>query len=115
RFSYMSEIRIRNQDDSTEWKITEPKRFTYLLGKNEKARTAADRFYLLKSKAITLDDLLDAFNVDKLTKEFFRRYKDFHEEGWKHIASVKSYLKLFKIKEGATKEETEKNQKPVRD
>lgn len=63
---------------------TSSKRYTYLLGETESCATAAERFYLLhKSKNnLKIDDLLGAFNVDKITDEFFNTYK-------------KLYLKMF--------------------
>ena len=54
-------------------KETPAKRYTYLLGKNEACRTAAERLAALSQKEeATLDDVTDAFSVEKLNKEFYR-------------------------------------------
>jgi adenine-specific DNA-methyltransferase len=78
RFTYVSEL--TGYDASGEFiKIkTEPKRYTYLLGEGESTRTAAERFALITKKAskAALDDVKDAFSVEKLSKVFFDEYKE---------------------------------------
>lgn len=58
---------------------TAPKRYTFLLGENESCRTASERLFELISKketsSITLADVIDAFSVERLNKEFFAGYK----------------------------------------
>lgn len=56
---------------------TEPKRYTYLLGETESCSTAAERLHLLSSKknSLDLEDIIEAFNVEKVSKEFFDNYK----------------------------------------
>ncbi|MDA3925510.1 MAG: Eco57I restriction-modification methylase domain-containing protein [Kiritimatiellae bacterium] len=52
---------------------TPPKRYTYLLGPGESCRTAADRLSALRDlPEASLDDVIDAFSVEKLNKEFYR-------------------------------------------
>ncbi|MEO0173532.1 MAG: DNA methyltransferase [candidate division WOR-3 bacterium] len=57
--------------------LTPAKRFSFLVGKNEKSHTAQSRFLpLLESnKYPTLEDLEEAFNVEVVTEEFFEAYK----------------------------------------
>jgi adenine-specific DNA-methyltransferase len=107
RFSYVSEIRAEEGK-----KETEPKRYTYLFGKGETSRTAADRFEKLKDKPIYLADLFEAFNVEKLNKEFFKTYKEFYQKGVAEIIERKPYYKLLIDK---TQEDEEKKEKPIRD
>ena len=59
-------------------KETAPKRYTYVLGPGETCRTPADRFYELSCRkdTATLDDVVEAFSVEKLNKEFFSKYKE---------------------------------------
>jgi hypothetical protein len=90
RFSYVSEIRTEEGK-----KETEPKRYTYLFGKGESCRTAAERFDKLQGKPIYLADLFDAFSVDKLNKDFFKSYKEFFEKFSAHLASEIKYRKLI--------------------
>lgn len=63
---------------------TAPKRYTYLLGENESCTTAAERLYYLKNlqNNIKIENILEAFNVQKITEDFFETYK-------------KLYLRLF--------------------
>ena len=56
---------------------TSSKRYTYLLGENESCTTAAERFHFLYNSRNNLNvgDMLNAFNVDKITDDFFNTYK----------------------------------------
>jgi hypothetical protein len=60
---------------------TESKRFTYILGKNEPCITPSQRFesLLKKNGSIFIDDIVEAFSVDKLNKEFFNGYKEHYK------------------------------------
>ena len=107
RFSYVSEIRTEEGK-----KETEPKRYTYLFGEGESCRTAADRFNKLKGKQIYLNDLFEAFSVEKLNKYFFKDYKEFHERFWKFLADDDKYYKLLCDKR---QEDKVKREKPIRD
>jgi len=88
RFSYISKRKVKNATtDTIEDKETAPKRYTYLFGKNEKALTAAQRFDKLIQKQqgnlyqyLTLNDFEEAFSVEKLSKDFFQKYKDAYED-----------------------------------
>lgn len=88
RFSYISKRKVKNTaTNEIQDKETAPKRFTYLFGKNEKALTAAIRFDKLIQKQqenifqfLTLDDFEEAFSVEKLSKEFFKNYKEAYED-----------------------------------
>ncbi|MFR9559693.1 MAG: N-6 DNA methylase, partial [Rikenellaceae bacterium] len=57
---------------------SEPKRYTFLLGKNESCTTAALRLFdLIKKRregSLYMLDLTEAFSVEKLNKEFFDKY-----------------------------------------
>ncbi len=83
--------------------FTPAKRWSFLVGKNEKSHTAKSRFQPILEKddhKPTLEDLEDAFNVEVVTKEFFEKYRDLF---------VKTKLELDKIleKEPKVKEEFE--------
>lgn len=100
RFSYISKRKVRNTDTNLiENKETAPKRYTYLFGKGEKALTAAQRFDKLIKKQksnlyqyLTLEDFEDAFSVEKLSKEFFSKYKEIYEDFVEFITG-KRYVK----------------------
>lgn len=59
---------------------TKPKRYTYLLGGNEACTTAASRLLILSSKNVNIgiSDILDAFSVDALTKEFYNELSNWY-------------------------------------
>jgi hypothetical protein len=86
RFSYVSEIRTEEGK-----KETEPKRYTYLFGKGESCRTAAERFLKLQNKRFYLEDLYDAFSVEKLNEDFFKSYKGFFENFSDYISKEGAY------------------------
>jgi hypothetical protein len=88
-------------------KATDTKRFTYVLGKNESCRTAAHRFYELAHKKETaeLEDVQEAFSVEKLSKQFFKEYKDHYDHFVNYLVDTPSYFTpIFK-----------RNDKSVRD
>jgi hypothetical protein len=61
---------------------TEAKRYTYVLGPNESCKTPAERFFKLHETkdSVELENIIDAFSVEKLNKEFFNKYKEIYEE-----------------------------------
>ncbi len=66
------------EDGEFKVRETPAKRFTYLLGPGETCRTAAERLYTLSQKQeLTLDDITDAFSVEKLNKEFYRHIQKY--------------------------------------
>ncbi len=78
-----------NDDDKWDWRFTfcskqgnnqettDSKRYTFLLGPNQSCRTAAENFKKLADKhgKIVLEDIVEAFDVESLSKEFFEKYK----------------------------------------
>lgn len=58
-------------------KLTPTKRFSFLVGKNENSYTAKNQFLLLltNDQLPLLSELEAAFNVEKVTKEFFEKYR----------------------------------------
>ncbi|MGI6243928.1 MAG: Eco57I restriction-modification methylase domain-containing protein, partial [Prevotella sp.] len=60
---------------------TDSKRYTFLLGPEQSCRTAAENFMMLydKREAIDISDIEHAFSVEKLSKEFFDKYKAHYE------------------------------------
>ncbi len=81
RFTYVSELTGFDSEGELISIKTEPKRYTYILGEGETCRTAAERFTILitKGKSVTLDDIKDAFSVEKLSKAFFDGYKNHYD------------------------------------
>lgn len=96
---------------------TKPKRFTFLLGNNEACTTAAKRLLILASKkenqSLGIKDVIDAFSVESLNKEFFKTYKEHYERFWKFIANAENGLRNILLDN--TKETLELQEKPIRD
>lgn len=72
RLSFVSEIKVLNDEGEVIEQATEPKRYTYLLGKDEKVRTPSDRLSKLTGKTLSLKDFLNAFSVEALNEEFYK-------------------------------------------
>lgn len=79
RFSFIS--KVTDYDDEKEEFVeveTEPKRYTYVLGKGEAVKTATDRFIsLVESSSVTYEDIKEAFSVERLNKEFYKKVVSF--------------------------------------
>ncbi len=80
RLSFISEIKVLNDEGEVIKQATESKRYTYLLGKGEKVRTPADRLSKLTGKSVSLQDMLDAFSVEALNEEFYKIVQSFFYE-----------------------------------
>jgi hypothetical protein len=78
-------------------KKTDTKRYTYVLGKNESCKTAAERFFKLSEKKNEVDitAIQNAFSVEQLSKEFFEKYKKQFEKFWKYINSNEDYDRIL--------------------
>ena len=78
RFSFISMEYQLDEKGELNRQESAPKRFTYLLGKGAKIRTAVARFSHL-SKSATLDDLKTVFAVEQLNKEFYEKLFRWYE------------------------------------
>ncbi len=92
RLTFIAKQTYFNESGELVKKETAPKRYTFLLGKNEPCTTAASRLIELANKktngSIYLTDVTDAFSVERLNKEFFNGYK----------AQYAKFLKLLEDK-----------------
>ena len=88
RLSYVRldyEIKLENGKLNTTENMTPAKRYSYLVGEDEPSHTAISRFYRFitddpNTAQPTLDDLEEAFSVEKVTDEFFQLYcEKFHQ------------------------------------
>ena len=79
RLTFIAKQTYFNESGELVKKETAPKRYTFLLGKNEPCTTASSRLKELADKrtygSIYLTDVTDAFSVERLNKEFFNGYK----------------------------------------
>ncbi len=103
RFTFAARMAEFDEDGNLLRRETAPRRYTYVLGPNESCRTAAERFLHLSDKGMnaTMQDVIDAFSVEKLNKEFFADFSAAFER-------VKSEIeKRNKWKEKVAKEEAQ--------
>lgn len=76
RFSFYSKSKYWDDEGNEIKKETHPKRYTYVLGKGETCVTPRERFWhLVEKRTRTIKDVLEAFSVEKVSKEFFVKYK----------------------------------------
>ncbi|QTE74274.1 Eco57I restriction-modification methylase domain-containing protein [Clostridiales bacterium FE2010] len=104
------EIKFENGRMKTAENMTPARRYSFLVGKDEPCHTAIERFrdYLENyTSTPTLDNLENAFSVEKVTKEFFELYcekflqlrewlennKDFIEEAKLHNYTSEQFAK----------------------
>ena len=66
------------EKNKVEKELTPARRFSFLVGGNEKTHTARRQFFpILKGDTeTTLTELEQAFNIESVTKEFFEQYKE---------------------------------------
>lgn len=81
RFSFVKLDMSLKQDESGKVKVvnefTSAKRFSFLVGELEPNHTAQSRLVsLLEKDYPTLNEIEEAFNVEKVSKEFFINYKE---------------------------------------
>src|SRR5438552_1774137 len=87
RFSYVkmeyATVEKSSGKIGVETKLTPARRFSYIVGEGESCHTAQTRFLDLlqdTDKDPTLAQVEDAFSVEAVTKEFFRKYADLFAE-----------------------------------
>ncbi len=79
RFSFISMEYKLDEQGQLYRSESAPKRYTYLLGEGAQIRTAVQRFSKL-SQQTTLQDLIDAFAVAQLNKEFYQKLFEWYED-----------------------------------
>ena len=80
RFSLVKmEYRYDENKKKVKEKFTPAKRYSFLVGKNEKTHTAQSRLSPLVAddeRYPTLEELEEVFSVEKVTREFFEKYRE---------------------------------------
>ncbi|HRY31636.1 MAG TPA: N-6 DNA methylase [Bacteroidales bacterium] len=120
RLSFISKESRFKEDGTYEEFKTNPKRYTYVLGENESATTAAKRLKELAAKKngfyFELKDVIDAFSVEKLTEEFFKKYKEQFQIFNNHLIEDDNIrYNIFGIDRNETEDEKTINELPIRD
>lgn len=94
RFSYIKLEYTRERDESGKVKdrkdLTPAKRYSFLVGANERSHTAQTQFLpiLQKTSDPTLSEIEEAFKIETVTKEFFARYKDLFENVRRELNAI---------------------------
>ncbi len=84
RFSYVkiehsAKLDEKNGKVKTDKELTPAKRFSYLVGEHENSHTAQAQLVDLLAMDYanpTIEEIEEAFSIEKVTKEFFEQYKD---------------------------------------
>ncbi len=93
RFSFIK-LEYRSELDEEKGKVklkkefTPAKRYSFLVGKYEKAHTAKNQLLPLLqniSNNPTIEELENAFSIEKVTDEFFNQYKDLYVKLYEHF------------------------------
>ena len=100
RLTFIAKQTYFNESGELVKKETAPKRYTFLLGKNEPCTTAASRLKELADKrtygSIYLTDVTDAFSVERLNKEFFNGYKAQYKKFVNTLSDTKQHRDYVK-------------------
>ncbi|MDE7291703.1 MAG: Eco57I restriction-modification methylase domain-containing protein, partial [Treponemataceae bacterium] len=103
-------------DNAKEWRVsyvhraetnrnsTSAKRYTYLCGPEHACRTVSERFETLKGLATIKDeDMIEAFSVEPLSKDFFERYREQYADLVEYISGKRFVKKGGKFVEEKTR------------
>lgn len=80
-----------------EEELTPAKRFSFLLGENEKHHTAISRLLPLINNDIeppTIKEIEESFNIEVVTKEFFEKYCNLYLEIKKCLDNQEGFIKI---------------------
>ena len=100
RLTFIAKQTYFNESGELVRKETSPKRYTFLLGPNEPCATATSRLFVLANKKIGgfmyLADVIEAFSVERLNKEFFEEYKKQYNIFLEKIGNTKRHRDYVK-------------------
>jgi hypothetical protein len=118
RLTYAAKESKHGEDLKIQTEQTATRRFTYILGQGEKRRTAAIRLAALslKNTSAKLNDVTDAFSVEKVNREFFDTYKQHYQKFCEYLIAGDAPLKVFDLQlRGLDDKARDHALKPVRD
>ncbi len=90
KFSFISR-KLNIEDGEVKSSFTSPKRMSFLVGKNEKSHTAKKQFLPIledDNLHLNLKNLEEAFSTEKVTDEFFEKYKELFLKGKESLDSI---------------------------
>jgi len=95
RFSFISKYGGSEFFAEVEDIETNPKKYTYIFGTQDEHRTALERLYNLEQSRFRIDDFFEAFNVEPVSNNFFKEYKNFYLDFVQHISNNEDCRKVF--------------------
>lgn len=93
------EMKIEHGKLKTTENITPAKRYSFLVGKDEPSHTAIERFrqFIIDSNSNpSLDEIEEAFSVEKVTKEFFELYCEKFYQLQEYLESNEDFIEESK-------------------
>ena len=100
RLTFIAKQTYFNESGELVRKETSPKRYTFLFCQNEPCATATRRLFVLANKKIGgfmyLADVIEAFSVERLNKEFFEEYKKQYNIFLEKIGNTKRHRDYVK-------------------
>lgn len=87
--------------------LTPARRYSYLVGKGEPCHTAMDRLlpiFMNDTKNPTVDEIEEAFSVEKVTKDFFEAYKEKYLELSDYLNNNEDFARESRIKNFTTEQ-----------
>jgi len=118
RFTFVCKETTFDEGGQIATSETNPRKFTYILGPGETRRTAAQRFQELASRRdhAGIKEIVEAFSVERLNKEFFSLYKGHYQAFVDHlIRNSDTPSKIFGITVPPESVKYDAACKPVRD
>jgi len=117
RFTFVCKETTLDETGQITTSETNPRRFTYILGPGETRRTAAERFKELAARRdrAGMKEIIEAFSVERLNKEFFDSYKRHYQLFVDHLILSDAPRRLFGITAFPGSDEFHAACKPVRD
>lgn len=88
---------------------TNPKKYTYIFGTSEEHRTALERLYNLEQSRFRLEDFFEAFNVEPVSNNFFKEYKNFYQDFVFQLSNDKNSRAIFELEKSDDKEKDIRN------
>lgn len=92
-------------------KLTPAKRYSYLVGKGEPCNTAKQRLFPIFQDDTNnpgIDDLEEAFSVEKVTNEFFQLYCEKYHELREYLESNEDFMQEAQIRNFTSEQFTKK-------
>ncbi len=90
RFSYLTIALDLNDKNKAVKKYSNARRYSFYLGADAKVKTA-ESFLVRKGRIKNYEDLIDRFNVEIVTKEFYQNYKKLFENLLGHLNNDKAF------------------------